>query len=75
MAAATAKQVENGADGYGYLFWRGAQNSFRADGKYGQFAIVLPDDNAVIAVNAECREQGRLLDFLLENKAEMLAGF
>ena len=58
-----------------YLFWRGAQNSFRADGKYGQFAIVLPDDNAVIAVNAECREQGRLLDFLLENKAEMLAGF
>ena len=55
------QQVENGADGYGYLFWRGAQNSFRADGKYGQFAIVLPDDNAVIAVNAECREQGRLL--------------
>lgn len=75
VAAATAKQVENGADGYGYLFWRGAQNSFRADGKYGQFAIMLPDDNAVIAVNAECREQGRLLDFLLENKAEMLAGF
>ena len=75
MDEASAKQVENGADGYGYLFWRGAQNSFRADGKYGQFAIVLPDDNAVIAVNAECREQGRLLDFLLENKAEMLAGF
>ena len=53
----------------------GAEGILRADGKYGQFAIVLPDDNAVIAVNAECREQGRLLDFLLENKAEMLAGF
>ena len=42
VAEASAKQVENGAEGYGYLFWRGAHNSFRADGKYGQFAIVLP---------------------------------
>lgn len=65
---ATRKQVENGAAGYGYLFWRGACNSFRADGKYGQFAIVLPDDGAVIAVNAESRDQGKMLDFLLQEK-------
>lgn len=74
VAEASAKQVENGAEGYGYLFWRGAHNSFRADGKYGQLAIVLPDDNAVIAVNAESREQNRLLAFLLENKALLLGG-
>lgn len=52
---ASKKQVENGQEGYGYLFWRGPYNSYRADGKYGQMAIVLQDKNAVIAVNAESR--------------------
>ena len=33
--AASCVQVDNGAEGYGYLFWRGPYNSFRADGKYG----------------------------------------
>ena len=69
---ATRKQVENGGEGYGYLFWRGAHNSFRADGKYGQYAIVFPDENAVLAVNAECRDQSRLLEFLNENLDFML---
>lgn len=72
IAEAGAKQVENGGEGYGYLFWRGAHNTYRADGKYGQYAIVLPDDNAVIAVNAECRPQHLLLDFLMREKALLL---
>ena len=72
IAEASSKQVENGGEGYGYLFWRGAHNSYRADGKYGQYAIVLPDDNAVIAVNAECRSQHLLLDFLMREKALLL---
>ena len=72
IAEASSKQVENGGEGYGYLFWRGAHNSYRADGKYGQYAIVLPDDNAVIAVNAECRPQHLLLDFLMREKALLL---
>ena len=53
---AVRKQVENGEDGYGYLFWRGPYDSYRADGKYGQFAIALPEKNAVIAINAESRD-------------------
>ena len=73
VSEATRKQADNGGEGYGYLFWRGARNSFRADGKYGQFAVVFPDDNAVIATNAECREQGKLLDFLMEIQPELLA--
>lgn len=72
IAEASSKQVENGGEGYGYLFWRGAHNTYRADGKYGQYAIVLPDDNAVIAVNAECRLQHLLLDFLMREKALLL---
>ena len=57
-----SKQVDNGADGYGYLFWRGANNSYRADGKYGQLSIVLPDRDAVISVAAECRQVEKLMD-------------
>ena len=33
-------------DNYGYLFWRGKYNSYRADGKYSQISMILPDKNA-----------------------------
>lgn len=41
---------------YGYLFWRGEFNSFRADGKYGQLSVILPEKNAVVTVVSECRD-------------------
>ncbi len=56
----TAKQADNGSYGYGYLFWRGERNSFRADGKYCQWSIVLRDRDAVISTMAECRDGERL---------------
>ena len=49
------------ASGYGYLFWRGEYNSFRADGKYGQYIMILPEKESVITVVSECRETDRLL--------------
>ncbi len=49
---------------YGYLFWRGAYNSFRADGKFSQLSIILPDQNAVVSVVAECRNSKELLDLI-----------
>ncbi len=59
IAQATAKQVSNGSDpsrdwdqGYGFQFWRCRHNAFRGDGKDGQFCIVLPDLDAVIAITA-----------------------
>ncbi len=73
LREAAKKQVENGKEGYGYLFWRGARNSFRADGKYGQYAIAFPDDHAMIAANAEARDQDRLLDFLMEHQPELIS--
>lgn len=71
----TSKQVENGRDsyGYGYLFWRGPSNSYRCDGKYGQYGIVVPDKNAVIAVNSECREQDGLLSMIYETVVPALS--
>ena len=47
--------------GYGYLFWRGANNSYRADGKYGQLSIVFPDRDAVISAVAECRQVEKMM--------------
>lgn len=53
--------------GYGYQFWTVGQreNAFRADGAYGQYSIILPDSNAVLA--AQCSEHNNLQKF-----AEML---
>ena len=60
VKASTSKQVENGAYGYGYLFWGGEQGTFRADGKYGQLSILCREKDAVITVVAECREGSAL---------------
>lgn len=40
-------------DGYGYQFWINPDHkSYRADGKFGQFVVVLPEKNAVISVQS-----------------------
>ena len=60
---ATSKQVSNGSDpskdwdqGYGFQFWRCRHNAFRGDGKDGQFCIVIPEQDAVIAITADTRD-------------------
>lgn len=47
--------------GYGYQMWRCRHNAFRADGANGQYIIVLPDQDAVIAMTANLRDmQGEI---------------
>lgn len=72
MRESTSRQVDNGGDGYGYLFWRGAQNSYRADGMYGQLSIVFEDKDAVISVVAECREVDKLFDAIFAHLVPQL---
>ena len=38
--------------GYGYQVWRCRHNAFRADGSLGQFIVVIPDVDAVVAMTA-----------------------
>lgn len=38
--------------GYGYQLWRSRYNSYRADGAYGQYILVLPEKNTVIVTTA-----------------------
>ena len=47
--------------GYCYQFWRCRHNAFRADGAYGQYIVVMPDQDAVVAITAESFDlQGEL---------------
>lgn len=52
---AQMKQGDKNSDwlqGYGYQMWRCRHNCFRADGANGQFIIVIPELDAVIAMTA-----------------------
>jgi CubicO group peptidase (beta-lactamase class C family) len=59
VGAATSRQTSNGSNpesdweqGYGYQFWRCRHNAYRGDGAFGQFCIVLPEQDAVIAITS-----------------------
>ncbi len=63
IAMATSEQVSNGSDpardwdqGYGFQFWRCRHNCYRGDGAFGQFCIVLPEQDAVIAITANTKD-------------------
>lgn len=57
IAEATSKQIENGKNdsswGYGYQFWLNPPGGFRADGAFGQFTMVLPEQDAVVVITSE----------------------
>lgn len=41
------------AQGYGYQFWRCTQHAFRGDGAFGQFCVMLPEQDAVVVITSE----------------------
>jgi hypothetical protein len=47
------KDLSDWMQGYCYQFWRCRNNAFRADGAYGQYIIIMPDQDAVIAIQCE----------------------
>ncbi|AYF97488.1 serine hydrolase domain-containing protein [Protaetiibacter intestinalis] len=68
LAEATRVQVANPGDwgpdwsqGYGLQFWM-SRHGYRGDGAYGQFCIVLPEHDAVLAITSETEQMQRLLD-------------
>jgi CubicO group peptidase (beta-lactamase class C family) len=48
--------------GYGYQFWRCRHNAYRGDGAFGQYCIVIPDQDAVIAITSETADMQGILD-------------
>lgn len=83
VADATSKHVSNdrephaniGADwhqGYGYQFWRCRNNAYRGDGAGGQFVVVIPEKDVVVAMTAGGADMQAELDAIWE---KLLPGF
>ena len=53
--------------GYCYQFWRCQHNAYRGDGAYGQYTIVMPDQDAVLAITSETPDMQGILDLVWEH--------
>ncbi|GHT93409.1 hypothetical protein FACS1894140_6490 [Spirochaetia bacterium] len=52
--------------GYGYQFWRCRHGIYRGDGAFGQYAVVIQDKDAVVAINSDEQEGERFRQPLYE---------
>ncbi len=50
--------------GYCYQMWRCRHNAVRADGAWGQYIIVMPDQDAVIAVTAKVGDMQKEINYI-----------
>lgn len=62
------REIDPSADdwvqGYGYQMWRCRHNAFRADGANGQYIIVLPTQNSVIAITADTKDMQKEINLV-----------
>ncbi len=70
VETATARQMSNGSSpssdweqGYGYQFWR-SRYGYRGDGAHGQFCLVLPQYDAVIAITSGTRDMASVMNLV-----------
>jgi CubicO group peptidase (beta-lactamase class C family) len=68
---ATKLQTSNGSDpesdwdqGYGYQFWRCRHNLYRGDGAFGQYCIVFPEQDAVLAITSGTSDMGAIMNLV-----------
>jgi CubicO group peptidase (beta-lactamase class C family) len=72
VETATAQHVDNGvgdddwSQGYGFQIWRSRHDSYRFDGRYGQFAFVLPAQDVVVAITAGATDNRSMTSTLWE---------
>jgi CubicO group peptidase (beta-lactamase class C family) len=79
IQTATARQTSNGSNpqsdwdqGYGYQFWRSRNNAYRGDGAFGQYCIVIPEKNAVVAITSGVKDMQSVLNVVW---SELLPAF
>ena len=65
---ATARQTANGSNpdsdwdqGYGFQFWRCRHDFYRGDGAFGQFCIVMPQYDTVVAITSGTGDMGSVM--------------
>ncbi|MDB6030802.1 MAG: penicillin-binding protein beta-lactamase class, partial [Verrucomicrobiales bacterium] len=71
VAMATTKQTSNGSNpksdwnqGYGFQFWRCQHNAYRGDGAFGQYCVVMPDQDAVVAITSGIKDMQAVLSLM-----------
>ncbi len=68
VEAATAAQAPSAGEspdwqqGYGYQFWRCRHGAYRGDGAFGQFVVVMPAQESVLAMTAGTPDMQAVLD-------------
>lgn len=82
VALASSSHVSNGTDpnsdwnqGYGFQFWRCKHGAFRGDGAFGQYCIVMPERETVLAVFSNTPDMQRPLNTAYEFFAPRLIPF
>ena len=66
------KETSDQMQGYGYQLWMGLHNSYRIDGSGGQFALVIPEKNAVVVTTGNTKTQQEGLDLIWDNLYDAL---
>lgn len=71
VETATSRLMSNGSSpasdweqGYGYQFWRSRHGFYRGDGAHGQFCLILPQYDTVIAITSGTREMGSVMNLV-----------
>ncbi|WP_416954297.1 serine hydrolase domain-containing protein [Nocardioides sp. T5] len=73
-AVATAEPDKvDWSQGYGYGFWM-ARHGYRGDGAFGQFCLVLPEQDAVVAITGGTEAMQTVLDQVWEHLLPSLGG-
>jgi CubicO group peptidase (beta-lactamase class C family) len=57
----------DGRQGYGFQFWRNRLAGYRADGAFGQFCLVLPEQDAVVVLTSALPVAQVALDLVWEH--------
>jgi CubicO group peptidase (beta-lactamase class C family) len=71
VEAATTRQTSNGSNpqsdwdqGYGYQFWRCRHGAYRGDGAFGQYCVVLPEQDSVIVITSGGKDMQAILNLV-----------
>ncbi len=80
VADASSRHSSNGSSaesdweqGYGYQFWLCRHGAYRGDGAFGQFCVIMPQQDAVVAVTAGAPDMQAVLNLVWEHLLPAMA--
>lgn len=80
VAEATSLQTSNGSSpnsdwdqGYGYQFWRSRHATYRGDGAFGQYMMIMPEQDAVVVITSGVRNMQSVMDLVWDKLLPAMA--